>query len=61
MFEVTKVVIKLEVAEDKNDVYDITLNYIARGRYPLAATKQDKCVIRKRAKQYKCRMGSCIK
>ncbi|KAL5499929.1 hypothetical protein EMCRGX_G011403 [Ephydatia muelleri] len=40
-------------AEDEKDVYDMTLNYIARGSYPQDATKQDKCAIRKRAKQYR--------
>ena len=40
-------------AEDEKDVYDITLNYIARGSYPQDATKQDKCAIRKRAEQYR--------
>eukprot|EP00731_Ephydatia_muelleri_P007410 Em0003g1658a len=44
-------------AEDEKDVYDITLNYIARGSYPQDATKQDKCAIRKRAKQYRVQDG----
>ena len=43
--------------EDEKDVYDITLNYIARGRYSQDATKQDKCAIRKRAKQYRVQDG----
>ena len=44
-------------AEDEKNVYDITLNYIARGSYPQDATKQDKCAIRKRAKQYRVQDG----
>ena len=45
--------------EDEKDVavYDITFDYIARGRYPQAATKHDKCTIRKRAKQYRVQDG----
>ena len=44
-------------AEDEKHVYDTTLNYIARGSYPQDATKQDKCAIRKRAKQYRVQNG----
>ena len=36
-------------AEDEKDVYDVILNYIARGSISQDATKQDKCAIRKRA------------
>ena len=43
--------------EDEKHVYDITINYIARGSYPQDATKQDKCAIRKRAKQYRVQDG----
>ena len=35
----------------------LTLNYIARGSFPQDATKQDKCAIRKRAKQYRVQDG----
>eukprot|EP00731_Ephydatia_muelleri_P025167 Em0017g250a len=48
-------------AEDEKDVYDITLNYIARGTYPQDATKQDKCAIRKRAEQYRVQDGQLYK
>ena len=44
-------------AEDEKDVYDITLNYIARESYPQDATKQNKCAIRKRAKQCRVQDG----
>eukprot|EP00731_Ephydatia_muelleri_P009061 Em0004g1399a len=44
-------------AEDEKDEYDITLNYIARGSYPQDATKQNRCAIRKRAKQYRVQDG----
>ena len=64
MFEATKVDYYCECsetmekrAEDEKDVYDITLNYTARGSYPQDATKQDKCAIRKRAKQYRVQDG----
>ena len=43
--------------EDKKDVCDITLNYIAYGSYPKDARKKDKCAIRKRAKQYRVQDG----
>ena len=43
--------------EDEKDVYDITLNNIARRSYPQDATKQDKYDIRKRAKQYRVQDG----
>ena len=51
-------------AEDEKDVYNVTLNFIARGSYSQDATKQDKCAIRKTAKHFQVQdgqMGSCIK
>ena len=45
-------------ADDEKDVYDINLNYIARGSYRAQnAIKQDKCAICKRAKQYRVQNG----
>ena len=43
--------------DDEKDVYDTTPNCIARGSYPWDATKQDKCAIRNRAKQYRVQDG----
>ena len=47
----------MEKRAEEKDVYYITLNYIARGSYPQDTTKQEKCAIRKRAKQYRVQDG----
>ena len=47
-------------AEDEKDVYDITLNYIARGSYPQDATKQISVPFAKEQNSIECKMGSCI-
>ena len=38
-------------------MYDVTLQYLVSGKYPENVTKQEKQVIRKRAKQYRAKDG----
>ena len=43
---------KATVNEESN-IYDEAQDYLARAVFPAGSTKQDKCIIRKRAKRFK--------
>ena len=41
------------IEESDNNVYEELQDYLARGLYPTGSTKQDKCIICKRVKNFK--------
>ena len=47
--------------DDEGCMYDVTLEYLVSGKYPKDATKQEKGVIRKRAKQYRVKDGQLFR
>ena len=50
-----------EEAERDENLYDVTLDYLLHRKYPHGATKQDKGIIRKRAKHYRVIDGQLVR